>query len=532
VGNGSYYIRAAGISQWDKSYFLRDDGTPTPGYRRFRGTLESSGQFALNSRWVFGWDLMMPSDKSFYQDYDLLRIQRINSIYTGPITEGVSQAYLSGRGATSYFDIRSIYFYGFSEFDRQAQIPIIHPVMDYSYKFAQPVLGGELGYRVNTTSLTRSAADFNPVSTQALNNGWCLPTTADPAVKAPANCLLRGFPGTYSRASVETTWRKTIVDTFGQIFTPFISMRADAATLSVRTEPGVQNYLPAGQSTVIRGMPTVGIEYRYPFISAQSWGTQTLEPIVQVIARPNETQIGRLPNEDAQSLIFDDTKLFAVDKFSGWDRAEGGGRANVGVQYTAQFNRAGTVNALLGQSYQLFGLNSYTVRDVANTGVASGLETTRSDYVARLSYEPNRTYALITRYQFDQADFAVRRFEVEGRANFDRWTFGMVYGRYAAQPQIGYLTPREGVLGTALMKLTSEWALFGGARYDIQAKKFASRQIGIGYVDDCLILALNYMTDYTYSNNPQVDHRVMLQMSLRTLGGTTVSRSVGGLPRT
>ena len=36
-------------------------------------------------------------------------------------------------------------------------------------------------------------------------------------------------------------------------------------------------------------MPTVGLEYRYPFISVQSWGTQTIEPIAQVIVRPNET---------------------------------------------------------------------------------------------------------------------------------------------------------------------------------------------------------------------------------------------------
>ena len=44
-----------------------------------------------------------------------------------------------------------------------------------------------------------------------------------------------------------------------------------------------------------------------------------------------------------------------MNKFSGWDRVEGGGRANVGVQYTAQFNRGGYVNVLFGQSYQLFG---------------------------------------------------------------------------------------------------------------------------------------------------------------------------------
>ena len=54
--NGAYSIRAAGIYQLDKDYFLRSDGTYTPGYRDCRGSLESTGQFALNNKWVWGWD--------------------------------------------------------------------------------------------------------------------------------------------------------------------------------------------------------------------------------------------------------------------------------------------------------------------------------------------------------------------------------------------------------------------------------------------------------------------------------------------
>jgi LPS-assembly protein len=52
---------------------------------------------------------------------------------------------------------------------------------------------------------------------------------------------------------------------------------------------------------------------------------------------------------------------------------------------------------------------------------------------------------------------------------------------------------------------------------------------GIGYIDDCLIVALNYISNYTYSGNVGTDQRVMLQVSLRTLGGTAVRQGVGGL---
>ena len=45
----------------------------------------------------------------------------------------------------------------------------------------------------------------------------------------------------------------------------------------------------------------------------------------------------------------------------------------------------------------------------------------------------------------------------------------MMYGNYAAQPEIGFLDRREGILGTARFKLTPNWVLLGAARYDLQA---------------------------------------------------------------
>ena len=525
--NGAYSIRAAGIHQLDKNYFQRSDGTATPGYRDLRGSLESSGMFALNDKWVWGWDAIMLSDRTFLQDYNpRLSQYRSTDPFQNPTSEAVSQLYLTGKGNRSYFDARTIYYLGFSEADSQNQIPVIHPVIDYTYTFDHPVLGGELGYNFNFTSLTRNQANFDPITMNALTTGTCA-QTADPAIKTTTNCLLRGMPGTYSRFSAETHWRRSITDRYGQVFTPFASVRVDAGSMHVNNEPGVSNYIDTGDTSLVRAMPTIGMEYRYPFINVQSWGTQTVSPIAQVIVRPDETQVGRWPNEDAQSLIFDDSNLFRVDKFSGWDRVEGGGRANYGAQYTAQFNQGGFVNVLFGQSYQLFGQNSFAQGGTTNTGLDSGLDTRRSDYVARLSYQPNSTYMFTSRFRFDNDDFTLRRTELETRANFDRWSVGLLYGDYAAQPELGFLDRRQGMLGTGSVKLDANWVLLGGARYDLNAKKFDQTRLGIGYVDDCLILALNYITNYTYSGNVSSNHAIMLQLSLRTLGGTSVSQSVG-----
>lgn len=523
--NGSYEIRAYGIRQLDKEEFLRLGGPATPGYRDWRGGVTTVGRFALNDKWSWGWDGTLVSDRTFFQDYSLGSFRRPAAVFTSVPTDAVSQVYLTGYGARNYFEARAMYFYGFSEADVQNQIPVVHPVVDYAGVFNRPILGGELSYRANLTSLSRQSVSYNAITNAAVASNWCLPTTADPTVKTPANCLLRGVPGDYTRASAEVSWRRSIVDPIGQIWTPFASLRADVAHAAIDNQPGVSNFIQPGERDIGRVMPTVGLEYRYPFISVQPWGTQTIEPIAQLIVRPNETQVGRLPNEDAQSLLFDDANLFRVDKFSGWDRVEGGGRANVGVQATTQFDRGGYINMLFGQSYHLFGQNSFALGDLTNTGINSGLETNRSDYVGRISYQPNSTLTFTSRARLDESTLDMRRLELEARANFDRWSVSLLYGNYDRQPELGFLNRREGVLGTATIKIAENWVVSGGVRYDLNLDRVNQTIIGAGYVDDCFVIGMNYISDYGYSGNPTVNHRIMLQVGLRTIGATSLNQT-------
>jgi LPS-assembly protein len=443
----------------------------------------------------------------------------------------LSQIYLAGRGDRSYFDVRALYFYGFSVADNQSQLPVVHPVLDHIYTFKDPIFGGELALNSNLTSLSRQNANFDAISANAVTFGLCNPAiNADPSVKNSTNCLLRGVPGNYTRFSSEATWKRTYIDPLGEVFTPFVALRVDAANINVTNQPGVANFINVGDTDAFRVMPTAGLEYRYPLIAVQPWGTQTVEPIAQLIMRPNETGVGVFPNEDAQSLIFDDSNLLKWDKFSGWDRVEGGGRANVAVQYTAQFNRGGNFNFLFGQSYQLFGQNSFAQGGTTNTGLESGLDTARSDYVARASYQPNSTFTFTSRFRFAESDFALQRTELETVANFGRWTTSVMYGSYAAQPALGFLTQREGILGSARLKLDANWVLLGAARYDLRAHELSQTQIGVGYIDDCLILALNYITDFAYSGSLSVNRSLMMQINLRTLGGSSASQSVSAIP--
>jgi LPS-assembly protein len=529
--DGYFTLRGAGIYQLDPSYF-QSDGAPLPGDRTFRGAVQAEGQFNLSPQWVWGFDGVALTDNQFFYDYKIATLEA-NNPYLSVLSEGTSQLYLDGRGDRSYFDARIIHYEGYSLADQQSALPNVLPVIDYDYVLGSPVLWGQLGYKFNFTGIDRQSASFDAISQAALTNGYCTPATADPTVKTSTNCLLRGIPGTYDRATAELNWQKQFIDPLGEVWKPFVSLRADAITMDIQNQPGVSNFIATGDSSLVRGMPTVGLEYRYPFISVQSWGTQTVQPIAQIILRPNEPDIGKIPNEDSQSLVFDDSNLFQVDKFSGYDRIEGGGRANTGVEATTQFNHFGTIDALFGQSYQLFGTNSFAQPDLTNTGINSGLDTARSDYVSRIAYQPNSTYTFTARARFDQSDFTLKRLEVESRANFDRWSISLLYGDYAAQPELGFLTAREGLLASSQFKLNTNWVVQGAARYDLFANSFDQWRVGFGYVDDCFIVGFNYIMDYAYtglvttntgityaSGSIAANQTFMLTVALRTLGGT------------
>ena len=519
--DGSYQIRAYGIDQLDPGAFAGQSGD-----RQFRGGVETKGQFALNDKWVWGWEGVALTDPNLLFDYRLSVYQDVFNSFLALPTEAPSQLYLTGVGNRSYFDARTIYYLSLS--GSQSQVPVIWPVVDYSNVINHSVLGGEVSYKTNFTNLTRESAVFDAITPAAAATGACLNATADTAQSINRqNCLMRGMPGTYTRASAEVDWRRSFTDPAGEIWTPFASVRADAINADISNQPGVANFLPVGDTQALRVMPTVGLEYRYPFINVQPWGSTTIEPIAQVIIRPNKSYAGKLPNENSQSMVFDTSNLFEVDKFSGYDRVEGGGRANAGVQATTQFDRGGSITAVFGQSYQLFGLNSYAVQDVTNTGVNSGLQTPRSDYVASLAYSPNRTYTIATRARFDQETGNIQRFETEASANFDRWSVSVLYGDYAAQPDIGYLTRREGVLVSGSVKVATNWVATGAARWDLVANQINQYVVGAGYVDDCFVLAANYVTSYSYATTtspPVLGHAFMLQLGLRTLANTTTAQ--------
>jgi LPS-assembly protein len=280
--DGAYSIRAYGINQQDPKAYLGQVGE-----KEFRGGVESKGQFSINDKWIWGWDAVALSDYTFLQDYRLSLYKDPYASFLNLPTEAISQLYLTGVGNRSFFDARTIYYLSYS--GGQSQVPVILPVIDYANVLNRNILGGEFSYKMNFTSLTRDSAAYDTLRFDPITNAsLCVPTSADSA-EIRRNCLLRGTPGTYTRFSAQAEWRRSYTDPFGQIFTPFAILRADAINASISNQPGVPAFFAPGDTQALRVMPTIGMEYRYPFINVQPWGTTTIEPIAQVIIRPNET---------------------------------------------------------------------------------------------------------------------------------------------------------------------------------------------------------------------------------------------------
>ena len=153
--------------------------------------------------------------------------------------------------------------------------------------------------------------------------------------------------------------------------------------------------------------------------------------------------------------------------------------------------------------------------------------------MARLTFQPSTSYAFISRFRFDEETFDVRTVELEARAQFERWSVSALYGNYAAQPELGTLTRRQGILTTGSVKLTQNWSLFGGLRYDIESQQLNQTSLGLGYIDDCFGIRMTYQSSYGYDYNPltppEPQHTVVLQISLRTIGTTRFNQRLDTL---
>ena len=271
--NGSYKVDFAGA-------YNANPTADVPDNAKLRGSIKTTGEFAFDQYWKWGWDATLESDKTFRRYYG------IDGILA---TDRISKLYLEGQRDRNYFSAQLYEFGSLTPDYTQTTSPgdsRVLPVIDYNYVFGQPILGGELSFDANAFSLTR-------------NTGTNL-----------------------NQVVGEAGWRRTVIDPLGQAITPFAHARADLYDFSNYQQDATT--VIAKDGTIGRGSVAAGVDYRYPFIKHMEDASLIFEPIGQIIYRPDLGNQSVIPNEDAQSLVFDDTLLFDINKFSGYDRIETG----------------------------------------------------------------------------------------------------------------------------------------------------------------------------------------------------------------
>jgi len=224
--------------------------------------------------------------------------------------------------------------------------------------------------------------------------------------------------------------------------------------------------------------------------------------------------------------VFDDSNLFQRDKFSGFDRVEGGTRLNAGLRYVGSFADGSTIEGLVGQSFQLAGLNSFAVPDIADVGAYSGLETTDSDYVARLAYDSGNGSRIALRGRFDNEDFTINRGEVEASKTNGPLTASATYVYAREIPNAGIMEPTSQATTSASVTIVENWRVFGSAVYDFNDKHLAKNSLGVAFDNSCLSLSLTY----SQVNGVDIPTRsIMARLLLRTLAEGSATADISSL---
>lgn len=490
---GNHTLLLAGAHQHNPIHFDEFRGRATPdGLETNRGFIASKAEFQLDDKWKLGWNGMFQTDQNFARTYS------IEGYSAGRQT---SEAYLTGLGTTSYFDAHVFKFdvqddvVGSTAEDQQA---IVYPVIDYHRIFNESVTGGDLKFTFNTQHLSRDL---------------------DQTVSGRTT----GLDGRNGRATAELEWKKQFVTDYGLVLTPILAARGDYHHFDVDTAPAG---LTSGTSAS-RGTVTAGLEAKYPLLMTAGSSTHVIEPVAQIFARNDEKLSGGLPNEDAQSFVFDASNLFERDKFSGFDRVEGGTRANIGFRYTGSYSNGFTTHAVFGQSFHLGGQNSFAQTDLTGAGADSGLETDRSDFVGAFTVDNGQGFSLTAGARFDKDDFEIERSTLAASYSSSNLSASLSHTRIAAQTGYGSTSDREEVTGNASLRFADDWRVFGGTTYDIDRKDFTKSSAGLAYENECFIITGVY--NHTHSTaTAQSEWDVGLRLSFRTLGSLNFGDAATG----
>ncbi len=467
---GSTSVRAAGLYQFDRSVF-----TGNVGDRDWRGAIQTSGSFTPMENWRAGWSYLAFTDPGFIPDYKLTGFDTIDDLYV---------QHLSGN---TFFDARVQQFRRTGEVTsaQQAQQGLTLPVARLDHVQELPNDMGQVAIEADLIGVRREADHGTPP-------------------------FIYGYQGTKVHGSAEAIWSKQFIVPGGLAVTPYLGMRVDGASYD-----GTSPQLPLA-SSLFSATPIAALDVRFPILGTDGASTYLIEPIVQLVYRASTTTLPGITNDNAQGLIFEDANLFSFNRFSGTDRQETGLRLNVGGQYQADFADGSWLRLIGGQSFQLAGVNSFSIFDHGQTGNSSGLETANSFVVAGLQAGFSPGIEVGAKFEYDVAASSIVRGALASEVDISGYKLSADYYYLAAKPARGVLNDTHTLRASVGIPVAEYWTLNAGGTTDIMAANWTKANIGLVYDDNYL----TYGADYEASQNLstlKIDHRFWFTFALKGL---------------
>ena len=439
------------------------------GGQEIAGHIFARGRFTLDENWRAGFDLNRATNELY------LRTFRYE--YRRVLT---SQAFVEGFwGTEGYARFDSRVYQGLRPTDDTRLIPFVLPNLYYEYAPRQPVLGGLVTADVGALGIFRDVGS-----------------------------------GTRRLAS-RVTWTRPEIGPIGDVWT--FRVQGDALGYSAYGQQEPPSLLPGANGSRAVGNIRAAVDWRMPLVrSAGAWGSQTIEPRVQFVTGPQTGPQRRVPNEDSIDFEFTDANLFALNRFTGRDRQEGGSRVDYALRAAWDFPNGGQVEGLVGGSRRFTenGFNPYP---------GSGLEGRQSDYVARLRVMPVPWFETIGRVRVDDQNLTERRL-VDTVANLSLGPVTLSAG-YLWSPPLPYLQPsrvRDEVGAGFTARIGANWRVGVSGKYDLGLDRPVLMQGVVGYEDECFILEGRFIKrfaeDPATQNLYPANTVVLFRVGFKTLG--------------
>ncbi|MCJ7422216.1 LPS-assembly protein LptD [Sphingomicrobium astaxanthinifaciens] len=429
----------------------RDAEDATLG-ENFRGYFEGNGRFQFDPHWRATGSLRWATDKTVTRRFDLTRDDRLRNVVE-----------LERLDEDSYISIAGWAFQGLRVDDVQSRLPIALPAIDARWRLDDPVAGGRLELRGNSLAIQRREGQ----DTQ--------------------------------RAFALARWDRRFLTALGQELTLTGYARGDV----YHTDESGETLIPfyrGEDGWHARGIGALAADMRWPLIGEAFGGTQRLVPRVQLVLTPPTANLA-IPNEDARAIDLEDSNLFALNRFPGYDRWEDGSRVTYGLEYLLDRPNF-SIRSNLGQSYRLT-----DEPDIFPDG--TGLTDQWSDFVGRTRLRFGRLVDLTARYRLDKDNLAPRRLETDLTVgSIETYaTIGYLRLDRDIDPLIEDLRDKEELRLAGRLHFADHYSLFGSTVLDLtdagedplslsDGFEPARHRLGLAYEDDYIELGLSWKRDY------------------------------------